>query len=144
MLASDCVEEEVEPTDFAPVDEVRGLELDAMVMVSTGASVFFPRSEPAGVVSPVETACEVAEKREGESSPLSVVVTVDAVEEMDEPEGVRDTEFASSSGGGALGDRGDLEWRGKRADASACGSSIAAAADTLDMREEEARDERGV
>ena len=124
VLAEEWVEDE--PTDFAPRDDVRGLELDAMVMVSTGSSACFPfpRSDPAGVVSPVDTGCDFAEKTEGEASPLSLV-EVDVTDEMDESEGVRETEFGSSGGGSSFGenfpraDREDLLCRGRRADASA-------------------------
>ena len=134
---SERVEDEL--SDFAPVDVVRGLELDEMVIAST-AWLLFPRSEPAGEVGPVDMAREAVEKSDGESSPLVVV----EVDEMEVSEGVRDTGFESSSGiGGGLGAvREDLERRGRRADARAWGSSMAV--DERDMRGEEMTDERGV
>lgn len=90
VLALERVDEE-EPTELAPADEARGLELDAMVMVSTDSDCLLLRSELAVVVGLVELAWEGAEKR---SSPPLVD---DATEEIDVSDGVRETEVVSSS-----------------------------------------------
>ena len=90
VLAFDRAEEE-EPTELAPADEARGLELDAIVMVSTDSDCLLPRSELAAVVGLVEVAGEGAEKR---SSPPLVVE--DATEDIDVSDGVRDTEVEST------------------------------------------------
>ncbi len=133
---------DVDEADLLPDDVGRVRELDAAVTPWDDPSGrCAPRSELAGVVTCVDAVCAGEENTEGGPSPL----VVEATEEMEEPEGVRETVAESVSPSGTAGGALDgLEWRGRRAEARAWGSSMVMAVELRDIRGEETNEVRGV
>lgn len=128
---------DVDEADLLPDDVGLVRELDEVVTAPPGGCA--PRSEFAGVVTCVDAVCVGEENTEGGPSPL----VVEATDEIEEPEGVRETVAESVSPSGTAGGALEaLEWR--RAEASAWGSSMVIAVELRDMRGEEANEVRGV